>query len=219
MNARHSSVVGRLVVGVLLALPAVGCASRTAPFDKLDDAQMTILKLQGEEVAANPLQPQPGQLPMLPIPGLTPEQQQQLQQQLQQGAQQLQQMIPGLPPIFPPAGGTGTQQQAARFNGFLILGQAYGDEDMKEELLDTFGDEDSFNQNRGQCFTPGMAVIFTPPDGSPNVEVMLSFACNQAMGNGFSWPYPANGLTPETSSKLRNIYMKAFGAPPPPSGA
>ncbi|MBL9021875.1 MAG: hypothetical protein JNL21_06720 [Myxococcales bacterium] len=216
MNALRSCAVGLLVV-----LPVMGgCASRTAPFDKLDDAQMTILKLQGEEVAQNPLQPQPGGIPMLPIPGLTPEQQQQLQQQLQQGAQQLQQMIPGLPPLFPQTGAQGTQQQqAARFNGFLILGQAYGDEDMKEELLDTFGDEESFNQNRGQCFTPGMAVIFTPPDGSPNVEVMLSFACNQAMGNGFAWPYPANGLAPETSMKLRNIYMRAFGAPPPPSGA
>jgi hypothetical protein len=216
MNVKSSAAA--LLVSLPLLASVTGCASRTAPFDKLDDAQMTILKLQGEEPPVNPLQPQPGQLPMLPIPGLTPEQQQQLQQQLQQGAQQLQQMIPGLPPIFPQGQGQGQQQQA-RLNGFLILGQAYGDEDMKDELLDTFGDEESFNQNRGQCFTPGMAVIFTPPDGSPNVEVMVSFACNQAVGNGFAWPYPANGLAPEANQKLRNIYMKAFGAPPPPSGA
>ena len=209
MNARSLPLLGLVV-----ALPlATGCAARTAPFDNLDDASMTILKLQGDQAASTPLGP--GGFP-IPIPGLTPEQQQQLQQQLGQIPGQITQMIPGMPQI---PGLPGTQPPAPKFNGYTILGQSYGDEDTKDELLDLFGDEDSFNQNRGQCFTPGMAVIFTPADGSPNIELMVSFACNQAVGNGFQWPYPQNGLTPEAGNKLRNIYQRAFGAPPPPSGA
>lgn len=210
MNARTLPLLGLVV-----ALPmAVGCASRTAPFDSLDDASMTILKLQGEQAAANPLSGAAGAFP-IPIPGMTPEQQQQLQQQLGQIPQQLTQMIPGLPQI---PGLPGTQPAAPQFNGYTILGQSYGDDDTKDEILDLFGDEDSFNQNRGQCFTPGMAIIFTPADGSPNIELMVSFACNQAVGNGFQWPYPANGLAPESGNTLRNVYQRAFGAPPPASG-
>jgi hypothetical protein len=82
---------------LLVALPlATGCASRTAPFDSLDDASMTILKLQGDQAAGNPLGA--GGFP-IPIPGMTPEQQQALQQQLGQIPQQITQMIPGLPQI------------------------------------------------------------------------------------------------------------------------
>jgi hypothetical protein len=125
-------------------------------------------------------------------------------------------MIPGLPPI---PGLPGAQPAQPKFNGYSILGQSYGDDDSKDEVLDLFGDEDSFNQNRGQCFTPGMAFIFQPSDGSPNVELMVSFSCNQAVGNGFQWPYSANGFTPESANKLRNIYQRAFQTPPPPSGA
>ncbi|NUP11141.1 MAG: hypothetical protein HOW73_34280 [Polyangiaceae bacterium] len=210
MNARSIPVLA-----VFAALPlATGCASRTAPFNNLDDASMTILKLEGNQAAANPLTGGGG-FP-IPIPGLTPEQQQQMQQSLGQIPQQLQQMIPGLPQI---PGLPGSQPAAPKFNGYTILGTSYGDDDMKDEVLDLFGDEDSFNQNRGQCFTPGMAFVFTPADGSPNVELMVSFGCNQAVGNGFQWPYPNNGLTTDSGNTLRNIYQKAFGQPPPPSGA
>ena len=215
MNARSLPQSGLLVALPLALAFGTGCASRTAPFNNLDDASMTILKLQGDQAAGNPLGVGGGGFP-IPIPGLTQEQQQQIQQGLGQIPQQLQQMIPGLPQI---PGLPGTQPAAPKFNGYTILGTSYGDEDMKDQILDLFGDEDSFNQNRGQCFTPGMAIIFTPADGSPNVELMVSFACNQAVGNGFQWPYPANGLTPESGNDLRMIYQRAFGTPPPPSGA
>lgn len=213
MNARSVTALA-----ILVALPlSAGCASRTAPFDKLDDAQMTILKLQGDQAAATQAQPTNplGQLG-IPIPGMTPEM---MQQMMQQGQQQLQQLglpaLPGIPGLTQPQQ---TQPAAAKFNGYTILGQTYGDDDLKDEILDLYGDEDSFNMNRGQCFTPGMAVVFTPADGSPNVELMISLSCNQTVGNGFQWPYPANGFTPETANKLRNIYMRLWGTPPPPSG-
>jgi len=207
------------LVAALIALPfASGCASRTAPFNKMDDASMTILKLQ-QPAPANPLQPQAGQLPMIPIPGLTAEQQAQLQagaQQLQTG---IQQMIPGLPSLIP--GQTGaTGQPAAQqqmYNGYAIAGMGYGDDDTKDELLDIFGDSDNFVMGQSQCFTPGMAVIFQPPDGSPNVEVMVSLSCNQVAGN--QWPYQGSMMTPEAANKLRSIYFKVFQQPPPVSGA
>jgi hypothetical protein len=52
----------------------------------------------------------------------------------------------------------------------------------------------------------------------PPVELMVSFACNQAMGNGFKWPHPTNGLTPDTSNRLRIVHERLFG-PVPPQGA
>jgi len=204
MNLRASSALG-----ILVALPlAAGCASRTPPFNKLNDSQMTILKLDGNQQAGGGLIPGAGAFP-IPIPGLSPEQQQQIQQTLGQ-------MIPGLPPI---PGLPGAQPAQPKFNGYSIVGQSYGDDDSKDEVLDLFGSEDSFNQNRGQCFTPGMAFVFQPSDGSPNVELMVSFSCNQAVGNGFQWPYSANGFTPEAANTLRNVYQRAFQTPPPPAGA
>src|SRR5437868_3583208 len=97
MNLRASSALG-ILVALPLAVAAGGCASRTPPFNKLNDAQMTILKLDGNQNAGGGLIPGAGAFP-IPIPGLTPEQQQQLGQGLGQIPQTLGQMIPGLPPI------------------------------------------------------------------------------------------------------------------------
>ena len=206
MNLARSTTL----LGLLVLLPlAAGCNKRTAPFGNLDDASMTILKLQGDQAGGNPLTG--GGFP-IPIPGLTPEQQQQLGQVPGQLLGPFQQMIPQIPGL-PFLGGGGSANQP-KFNGYTVLGSSYGDDDTKDEILDLFGHEDSFNQNRGQCFTPDMAVVFTPADGSPNVELMISFGCNQAVGNGFQWPYAANGLTNDSSNKLRNIYQKSFQTQP-----
>jgi hypothetical protein len=206
-----------LLLGLLVATPlATGCASRAAPFDELDQAQLTVLKLTAPTaVAPMPTQPSIGGFPLPPIPGLTPEQQQQLQTGAEQFQQQLQTLIPGLPPLLPTQPGVQQpQQQQQLFNGFAVQGQTpVMDESMKEEILDLLGDEESFNQNRGQCFTPGMAFVFSDPQRG-NVEVMISLSCNQAMGNGFMWPHPANGFTPETSQKLRRIYETFWGPAP-----
>ncbi len=208
-----------------LSLALTGCVSRASPFGDLDDSSVTILKLQGQEVAPTPVMPGGaggfGGFP-LPIPGLTPEMQQQMQQGLGALGQGLGGIFPPglLPPGLIPAPGGAPMAPAAapRFNGFVILAQQpLMDEDMKDELLDLFGDEDSFSANRGQCFFPGLGVVFQDPS-MPNVEVMVSFSCNQAMGNGFRWPHDQNGLTPESSNTLRLIHERLFG-PVPPTGA
>lgn len=216
----------RTLAGLLLVLPlAAGCASRTAPFNDMDKAQITVLRLQGQEPppAATPATPgaTPGAFPG--IPGLPPE----WQNAANQAAQGLQQMIPPgiLPPGLIPGANPGAnpanpapQAQAPRFEGFIIVAQMpLTDDKTKNDLLDVFGHESSFNTNRGNCFVPGFGVSMQRPN-QPPVDLLVSFQCNQAMGNGFRWPYQANGFTPDTRDKLQKIYEKLFG-PLPPSGA
>lgn len=202
----------------LLSPLAAGCASRTAPFNELDQAQVTVLKLQGQEVAPTPVPaPAAGGLPF-PIPGLTPEMQQQAQTALDQFVKMLPPgtvppgILPGAPGVAPVA------PQQPRFKGFVILAQTpVTSEELKEEMLDIFGSEDSFGTQKGNCFYPGMGVVFQDPQ-KPPVELLISLSCNQAMGDGFPWPYPVNGFTPETSQRLTRVYEQLWG-PVPPTGA
>jgi hypothetical protein len=201
----------------LMAPFVYGCAARTAPFNEMDEAQITVLRLQGQEAAPQPVTPAPGQPPQL-IPGLPipPE----LQQMGQQALQGLQQMLPpgvlppGLVPGQPPAAPVAPPQP--RFKNFVILAQMpLTDEEIKEEILDIFGDEDSFSAERGQCFFPGMGVSMVRPSNPVPVDLLISLSCNQAMGDGFRWPYPTNGFTPETHQRLSKVYEKLWGPVPP----
>jgi hypothetical protein len=194
---------------------AAGCTSRTAPFDQMDKAQITVLRLQPQQQAApTPQQGMPG-LPGLPgMPGLPAE----WGQMVQQGAQAIGGMIPGLGGALP-GGIPGAQpQQPAlpQFKGFGIIGQQpLTDDGIRDEILDIFGSEGSFSANRGNCFLPGMGVVMTRP-GQPNVDLLISFSCNQAMGDGFRWPYQVNGFTQETHDRLAKVYEKIFNGPVPP---
>ena len=218
------NVSSRALLGLSLFVPlALGCAGRTAPFDEIDKAQITVLRLQGVEPPPQPTpvaQPQPGMFPA--IPGVPPE----LAAAGQQILNQVGQAIP--PGLLPPGllPGTAPQPQVPqappppRFKGFIILGQMpLTDEVVKEDLLDLFGSEDSFSNQRGNCFTPGLGIAMQRPNGTPPVELLVSLSCNQAMGDGFRWPYKNNGFTPETSQKLTKIYEKLWSSPPPPGGA
>lgn len=205
----------------LLAPFAVGCASRTAPFNDMDEAQITVLRLQGQYTPPAATAPATGQMPQL-IPGLTvpPE----LQQMGQQAVQGLQQMLPGLvPPGLVPG-----QQQAPvantppprLFKNFVIAAERpltndSLDEEIREQILDIFGDEDSFAPTAGNCFSPGLGVTMVRPSNPVPVDLLISLSCNQAMGDGFRWPHKANGFTPETKQKLTGVYQQLFGPPPP----
>ncbi|MBI4703370.1 MAG: hypothetical protein HY744_19825, partial [Deltaproteobacteria bacterium] len=176
---------------------AAGCAARTAPFDELDQAPATVLRLQAYQPQATP-QAQPA--PVL-IPGLPPEMQQ-LGQQVLQGLQQW--VPPGvLPPGMIPGQPQATPAQAPPRlykNTFVIVAeQPLMDEKLKGELLDIFGSESSFVMSQTNCFTPGMAVIFSPgptptQPARPPLELMISLSCTQVRGDGFQWPYPFNGF-------------------------
>lgn len=206
--------LGSVVLLTLVTATSAGCASRAAPFDKLDQAQVTIMRLQAAPQATSPV---PG-VGGLQIPGLPPE----LQQMAQQTLEQLQQQ--GIiPPGLLPPGLTGQpgQPPAQQYPPFprdpqwVIADQRpVVDGELRDELLDLFGDEANFNANRGNCFYPAMAVSFQSPQVPEPVDVVVSFSCNQAVGYGFQWPHAQSGLTPEASSKLAGIHSNVFGVPP-----
>jgi hypothetical protein len=141
---------------VTVAFAAAGCASApAAPFDSLKSANATAFRLQNFEppAAAAPAPAAPGAA--APIPGVPPE----IMNWITQGAQGLQQLIPpgilpglpGIAPVLPPAA-----PQAPRFHGFRILGQTpVTDPDLKEELGELLGDEDSYDNKYARC-APGV---------------------------------------------------------------
>jgi len=207
MAQKHVAIL--LFLAPLAAL-TTGCAGVAAPFNELDKSQVTVMRLQGQEAPQNQ-QAQLPQIPGLPIP---PE----LQQMGQQALQGLSQMLP--PGLIPPGliPGAPMQQNQAnlpRFKNFVVLAQMpLTDEDQKAELIDIFGHESNFQAEHGQCFTPGLGVSMTRQNGPP-VDLLISIGCNQAMGDGFKWPHPVNGFTPETRTRLTKVYEKLWGPVPP----
>jgi hypothetical protein len=151
------------------------------------------------------------------IPGLPPDLAK-MGEQVLQGAQSI--LPPGLipPGLFP--GQPATTPIAAppppMFKAWAIQGQPIqvSDEETREEILDLFGDEDSFQAERPNCFSPGMGISIARSGGAP-VDLMISLSCSQVQGDGFQWPYKANGFTSDTSSRLGKIFEKFFGPVPP----
>jgi hypothetical protein len=207
----------RTLAGLSILLPlATGCASRTAPFDEVDQAPMTIMRLGQPPPPPTPIAaatPGGGLIPGLPA-DLT-----KLGEQIAQGAQSI--LPPGLipPGLIPGQAATPVAPQAPpvdMFKAWAVVGQRMSvtDEDTREEILDLFGDEDSFQAERGNCFSPGMGISIARSGGAP-IDLMVSLSCSQAQGDGFQWPYKVNGLTPDTSSRLAKIFEKFFGPVPP----
>jgi hypothetical protein len=212
----------RYLAGLSLLLPlATGCAGRTAPFNEMDQAQVTVLRLsQAPAPTAAAPTAAPG-IPGLPaIPGV-PAEWSAAGQQILQGAQQM--LPPGiLPPGLIPGAQPGqaqpqVQPQVPLFKGFAITAQMpLTDDKLKDEIFDIFGHADNFNSQRGNCFTPGLGIAIARPTGGQPIELLISLSCNQAMGDGFAWPYPNNNaFTTETRDRLGKLYEKLFGPVPP----
>jgi hypothetical protein len=207
-----------LVLFCVLPL-ATGCVSRAAPFDELDDAQVTILRLQQQQPQQQ-TQPVPGQqgaTPMIPGLPLPPELQQMGQQLMQQWQQYLPpgMSVPGMTPGQQPGQPQQPPPRLYKSQWVISAEQPLLDEDLKAELLDILGDEESFQMDRGNCFYPGMAAIFMTPERTEPVEVVVSLSCNQAVGYGFPWPHPGSGFTPETHQAMTSIYQRLWGPVPP----
>jgi len=184
----------------------------------MDQAQITVLRLTAPPppVAAAPATP--GALPGIPGLPIPPEMQaagQQLLQGLNQAAPGL--IPPGLLPgqAAPPAA---AQPPPPMWNGLAIVAQTpVTNDDMKSDILDLFGDEDSFQAGANNCQTaPGMGVSFVRP-GQPNVDLVVWFTCSKAAGvTPFQLPYGKDMLTGESHQKLSQIYQALFGMPVPP---
>jgi len=215
MNSSLRTFIGfALVVAPL----AAGCASRTAPFDQMDQAQLTVMRLTQPAPPPAATAATPGALPG--IPGLPiPPELQAAGQQILQGAQAAGLPIPpGLIPGQTAQPTAPVQPQLPLWNGLSVVASVpVSSEDMKNDLLDLFGDEDSFQPGANpNCTTaPGMGISMVRPN-QPNVDVLVSFTCTKAMGVGFQWPYKTDMLTGEAHNKLQVIYQALFGMAVPP---
>jgi hypothetical protein len=188
-----------------------GCASSPAPpFDTLKNAQTVwALRLQNYEppaaAAATPAAPGA-------IPGLPP----QIQQWLQQGAQALPQLIPPglLPPgLIPGVGGTPPMappvENVKRFQGFRVLSETQVvDEDLREELAELLGDEDSFQSEHSGCQFSEMGLAWQ--SGGMSNELLISFSCRQVIAKTFAWPHPQTGMKSKTIKELTDIVQKIW---------
>lgn len=204
---QHPKLAG-LVALLPLAVAAAGltgCAARSAPFDQMDRAQITVLRLSAPQAAAP-------QTAIPTIPGVPPE----LAAMGQAALQGLQNVVPGLgnalPGLIP--GAAQPQQALPQFKGYGIMATSPVPDNLKDELLDIFGHESSFSGQAQPCFSPGMGVVFQRQNG-PQVELLISLSCNQVKMDGARWPFQVNGFTPETSGHLRQIYEKLWGPVPP----
>ena len=193
-----------LVAAVLAT--ATGCASLSSPFNNMKDQPMTVYRLQNYE-------PQPAQAatPAATAPGGL-----QLPPQLAQWATQAAQLLP--PGLLPPGLLPGTQpaavqQNAPRFDGFVILGtSAVNDNSLRSDILDAFGHESNFSDKYENCFFPEFGFAMAQPGGQ-TVDVLVSLSCQQVKtGNNYPWPYgPKIGIPPDTQKKIAAIVQKAFG--------
>ena len=203
------------LAGLVALLPLLaGCATmRSAPFDQMDRAQMTVLRLSQPQAPASPMGGMGGLIPGLPIP---PELQQMGQQVLTGVQNALPSVMPGMPAIPGLPGMQNPQQpQLPLFKGYAIVTQApVADAALRDELLDIFGHESNFTSQTQNCFVPGIGLVMQRPN-APEVDLLVSLSCNQAKMDGARWPHPVNGFTPDTRNHLAAIYQKLWGPVPP----
>jgi hypothetical protein len=153
--------------------------------------------------------------PGIAIPGLPPE----ITQWAQQALPGLQQLLPPglLPPGMQlpgaPAAAAPPPPDAPRFPmnqpNFRILGQAQIiDPDLKEELANVLGDEDSFQADHANCMYAEMGISFQ--SGGALNDMLISFSCNSVEARSFAWPHPYRGLKPSTVEQLAGLVQKIW---------
>jgi len=208
-----STLAGLSLLG---SLAATGCASRAAPFDELDKAPVTILRIGQPPPPPAPMVAPMGATGGIQIPGLPPE----MNAALNQGAAAVTAAIPGLASMIPGMGpGAAPMQPAAppvpMWNGFAILQQQQlTDEDMKEDLLDLFGDEGNFEgAGDPNNFRPGFGVSFQ--GGGAPIDLLVSFSSNQVRGVNLQWPHQGkNTFSTDGRKSVTQVYTKLFGPIP-----
>lgn len=204
-----------LIAAAGVAALSMGCkGSPASPFNDLKNSPMMVYRLQNYTPQNQPVQAgaptQTGTIPGLPIP---------IPEQFLPQVQQAQTMICGMLPTMPgcdqaaagqPGGIAVAQTNAPMFEGFRIIGQAQVmNEDLREELIDVFGYEKSFQSDKHACQFPEFGIAFGNPGQSANV--MVSYSCNQAWPTNFTWPHSYFGLTDKTVKNLNGILQQLFG--------
>ncbi len=195
-------------VGAGLGLAALsGCVSGgglSQPFNAMQNAPITIFRLQNFELPPTP--PQPGATALgIQIPA-------QIQEWIKAGAQML---PPGLipPGLLPGTAAPPAQDNAQRFHGFRVLGwMALNDPKQHDDVLDMLGHESNFIPQHGSCMYAEFGVSIAQPNNQPPADYLISLSCNQIQSaSPPPWPYPESGVPAETAKRVVAIVQRAFG--------
>ena len=209
-----------VLIAAGVASLSMGCkGSPAAPFNTLQDSQITVFRLQNyqEPVAATTTtQPtattQPSLIPGLPGLPIPPE----FQPQVQQAQTMICQMLPPGTPGCTATGQTTPQpavaQNAPMFEGFRIIGQAQVmDPDLRESIIDIFGYSNNFDSSKSACMFPEFGMSFGGGGTQPSANLLISYSCNQVQARNFNWPHPDNGMKEKTVKNLNEIVRSLFG--------
>jgi hypothetical protein len=191
-----------LAIAAVVALQ--GCALTTTslaqPFDKMEQAPITVFRLQDYEAPA----------PAVGAPALPFQVPPQLMQWAQQGASML---PPGLlpPGLIPGQAPPAADANVQRFHGFPILGSvALTDPRQRQEVLDILGHGNNFQPVHDNCmyaeFGFSIAQVNAPP-----ADVLVSLPCVQVQAQGFAWPYANTGIPADTARRIAAVVQRAFG--------
>jgi hypothetical protein len=200
MGSLDSGRHGRIALSALVLASITGCSTLSPPFDKMKDSQITVYRLQNFEPPPAQAQAAAGgfQLPA------------QIQQWIQAGASLLPPgllppgLIPGSAPAAQPTG------DAPRFYNFRILAwQPVNDSGTRSDILDVFGHSSNFQTPSESCVYAEFGFAMAGTDGS-HADVLTSLSCGTVQANGFNWPYPQTGLTPDASKKIASIAQRVF---------
>ena len=195
------------LVAVGFASLAFGCAgSPASPFNNLQGAPVTIYRLQNYSTSTTT--PTAGTNPLgglLSSIGITvPTEYQQQVSGAQSMICALSSLIPGCDQSTTPIVG-----QTAQFEGYTIIGQAaVSDSSLRDDLIDIFGYEKSFQAGRSACFYPEFGFAF---GSGATYNTLVSYSCNAVQGKNFSWPHPETGMTDKTVKALNKVIQRAFG--------
>ena len=200
------------LVAVGVASLSIGCkGSPASPFNSLQDAPVTIVRLQNyQTAAAAPTTPGGAASSILSglIPGLA------VPTEFQAPVQQAQSMICGLAPMMPGCATGATTppvigQTNQMFGNYAIIGSAQVmDSSLRKDLIDVFGYEKGFQSRKSSCFYPEFGMAF---GSGQTANVLVSFGCNQVQAQNFQWPHPDVGMTDKTVKTLLSVVQKAFG--------
>ncbi len=206
----RSWTLASLAAAAVLAGAAVlpGCAATNQtlaqPFASMTQAPITVFRLQNFEPQPAPQQPGAANALGIQIP---PE----IQKWIEAGAHML---PPGLlPPGLIPGSAPPPQDTAQRFHNFRILGwMTLNDPRLHDELLDILGHEQNFVPQHGSCMYAEFGVSIAQPNGLPPADYLISLSCAQVVSaSPPPWPYPANGIPPETGKRVVAVVQHAFG--------
>jgi hypothetical protein len=198
--------LSKLALSAVAVTVATGCSTISPPFNTMKGSQMTIYRLNNN--------PQPAAASPSPMGGmqLPP----QIQQWITAGASLL---PPGLlpPGLLPGTAAPPVAANTQRFppeagaNGFPILGwQPVTDSGLQGQILDLLGHQSNFMTPPQQCMYAEFGISISRPNSPQPANMLVSLSCQQVQATDFQWPYPANGLTPDTEKKFVAIAQQVF---------